>query len=141
MRALYAALVLVAACATAPEKTPSERLFGCWVNRDAGVVRMHWSPVNSGAGEMRGVRLDYNHLGGAERSFYSLDPSGDGFALCQLEGEQGAALRCWQVAQGDSGSLEGGRAFIDAHGDRLRITIVGAGPERVLFNGRRDSCR
>jgi hypothetical protein len=44
------------------------------------------------------------------------------------------------VAQGESGSLEGGRAFIDAFSDRLRISVVGDGDERTIFQGRRDGC-
>jgi hypothetical protein len=44
------------------------------------------------------------------------------------------------VARGEGGSLEGGRAFIDTHGERLRIAVVGDGPERVIFQGRRDGC-
>jgi hypothetical protein len=49
-------------------------------------------------------------------------------------------VRCWRVAEGDGGSLEGGRAFIDAHGDRLRITVLGDGPEHLIFYGRRQGC-
>ncbi|MEZ6023847.1 MAG: hypothetical protein R3C16_10655 [Hyphomonadaceae bacterium] len=45
------------------------------------------------------------------------------------------------MAQGRSGSLQGGRAFIDASGERLRIAVVSeAGAERIIFNGRRDGC-
>jgi hypothetical protein len=44
------------------------------------------------------------------------------------------------VATGNSGSLEGGRAFIDIHRDRLRIAILDGRVERVIFQGARDGC-
>lgn len=81
-----------------------------------------------------------HRIAGSVRSFYALDPDGEGYVFCELTDEQGATARCWQVAQGEQGSLEGGRAFIDLTGARLRLTIVGDGPERVIFSGRRESC-
>jgi hypothetical protein len=59
--------------------------------------------------------------------------------VCELDAE-GAATKCWIVARGAGGSLEGGRVFIDTHGERLRITVAGDGPERVIFQGNRDGC-
>lgn len=138
MRVLLACL-FAAACATAAV-APPERLAGCWANRDVGVVSMRWVADAAHPGALRGTRLDYRQVGGPVRTRFALDPSGDGYSLCELDAEGAAAMRCWQVAQGNGGSLEGGRVFLDAHGDRLRITIVGDGPERVIFNGRRERC-
>jgi hypothetical protein len=138
MRALIACL-FAAACATASIAPPA-RLVGCWANRDVGFVSMRWSSDADRPGAMRGTRLDYRQVGGPIRTRFALDPSGDGYSLCELDPQGAAALRCWQVAQGDGGSLEGGRAFLDLHADRLRITIVGDGPERVIFYGRRERC-
>jgi hypothetical protein len=73
------------------------------------------------------------------RARYSLEPSDAGWSLCELDAA-GAATRCWQVAEGEGGPLEGGRAFIDAHGDRLRISVIGDGPEQLIFSGRRSGC-
>jgi hypothetical protein len=67
-----------------------------------------------------------------------LSSEGDHWRLC--ENREGAAARCWDVAQGEHGSLDGGRAFIDAFGNELRIAIDGDGPERVIFEGRRQNC-
>lgn len=138
MRALLVCL-FVAACATVPT-SPPERVAGCWVNRDVGMQSMRWWADSSRPGAWRGVKLEYRPVGGPTRTQYSLDPSGEGYAVCELDADGSAAVRCWQVAQGLEGSLEGGRVFIDLHGDRLRIAIVGDGPERVIFNGRRDRC-
>jgi hypothetical protein len=30
--------------------------------------------------------------------------------------------------------------FVDTHGEALRITVIGDGPERTIFQGRRDGC-
>lgn len=70
---------------------------------------------------------------------YTLEPSDEGHSICEL-GADGAATKCWRVARGEGGSLEGGRVFIDAHGERLRIAVVGDGPEQVIFQGNRDGC-
>lgn len=99
---------------------------------------MRWLPDRERAGALLGDRLHYR-TSGPVRTRYSLEPSADGFALCELDNAN-TATRCWQVAQGEGGSLEGGRAFIDAYGDRLRITIVGDGADRTVFQGRRDGC-
>jgi hypothetical protein len=138
MRAVLASL-LVAACATAAsDRTPPERVVGCWINRDVGASTMRWSPDREHEGVLIGSRITYGQTGVASARRYSLQPSEEGWSLCELEA--GVATRCWQVAQGEGGSLEGGRAFIDAHGDRLRIAVVGDGPERVIFYGQRDGC-
>lgn len=133
MRALVA-LVLVAACATTPEPPP-ERLAGCWIARDdrGGATVMRWLPDPERAGALAGEKSSMS--GAVER--YRLEPRGAGWALCELTAD---GERCWQVAQGEEGSLEGGRAFIDTHGESLRITVLGDGAERTVFQGQRDGC-
>jgi hypothetical protein len=134
-----AAILVLAACATsAEEKPPPERVAGCWINRDAGASTMRWLPDRARPGVLAGSLIVYGQTGVTSSSRYSLEPSGDGWSLCEIDA--GAATRCWQVAQGQGGSLEGGRVFIDAHGDRLRIAVIGDGPEMVIFHGRRDGC-
>lgn len=132
------ACALLAACATAPAPPP-QRLAGCWANRDVGAVTMRWYADTSRPGALRGAKLEYRQAGPPVRTAYALEPSEVGWSFCEL-GVDGAATRCWRVAQGESGSLDGGRVFIDAHGDRLRIAVVGDGPELVVFHGRRDGC-
>lgn len=139
MRILLASLLL-AACATTPQRNPLAQVAGCWINRDIGAVTMRWLPAPAQPGTMRGTRINYGHSGAARRGLYALEPSGQGYALCELDPEGAAAVSCWQVAAGEGGSLEGGRAFIDTHGDRLRIAVLGAGAEQLIFQGRRDGC-
>lgn len=135
-----AACLLLAACATVgPPKPPPERLAGCWINRDAAAVTMRWLPHRERPGVLTGSRLVYGQTGVSSHTRYALEPSEQGWSLCELD-SAGAASRCWQVAEGEGGSLEGGRVFIDAHGDRLRIAVLGDGPEQVIFHGRRDGC-
>lgn len=132
--------LLLAACATAPtSRTPAERVHGCWINRDAGATTMRWLPDRERAGVMTGAKLVYRQGGSPTSTRYTLEPSEAGWSLCELDAA-GAASRCWQVAQGEGGSLDGGRAFIDAHSDRLRITVIGDGPDQNIFQGRRDGC-
>jgi hypothetical protein len=136
---LLAAALLLAGCATTDAETPPpERVAGCWINRDAGASTMRWLPDRSRPEALAGSLVVYGQTGVASNRRFSLEPSGDGWSLCELDA--GAATRCWQVAQGQGGSLEGGRVFIDAHGDRLRIAVIGDGPEQVIFHGRRDGC-
>lgn len=135
MRAI-AALLLLASCATAQATAP-ERLQGCWIERSdvGGAVTMRWLPDASG--ELRGDLLRYGTSGVSARERYVLRPRDSGYAVCQIA----AAEQCWVVAQGESGSLEGGRAFIDSYGgERLRISVIDAGGQRVVFQGRRDGC-
>lgn len=139
MRALAACLALVACATMDAPRAPPERVAGCWINRDAGVATMRWLPHRERPGVLSGSRIVYGQTGVRSSTRYVLEPSADGWALCELDAA-GAASSCWQVAQGEGGSLEGGRAFIDAHGERLRIAILGAGPERVIFQGQRDGC-
>jgi hypothetical protein len=112
---------------------------GCWINRDGAGVAMRWTPDQSRPGAMTAYRTDFGQTGPNRVQRFSLEPSPAGWSLCELEAG-GAAVRCWRVAEGDGGSLEGGRVFIDAHGDRLRVAVLGDGPEHLIFNGRRQSC-
>lgn len=133
------ALLMLGACATTPTATPLERVAGCWINRtNFDATTMRWLPDRARPGAYIGDRLHYRANGPA-RKRYSLEPSAEGYALCEIDSAN-TATQCWQVAQGEGGSLEGGRAFIDAYGDRLRITVVGDGADRTIFQGRRDGC-
>jgi hypothetical protein len=139
MRALLA-LLLTAACATTAGTVPAERVAGCWIQRDGsgGATTMRWLADASSPGALRGEKAVMSGDGGAgAHEVYRLEPNGDAWTLCQIEA---AGERCWQVAEGAEGSLEGGRAFIDAHREDLRITIVGDGADRVVFQGARDGC-
>jgi hypothetical protein len=140
MRALVAA-VLVASCATAAISPPPERLAGCWIDRKADntAITMRWLPQSSETAVLRGERLTYGPTGViSDRASYELSPEGAGWKLCVVSDPN--APRCYQVAEGESGSLEGGRAFVDAHGDRLRISIFADSVERITFQGVRDGC-
>ncbi len=140
MRKAIACLMLVAACATAPSQTPAdEQVRGCWINRDQGATTMRWLPDRNRPNVLAGSRLAYGLSGPPVSTRFTLEPSEQGHSLCEL-GAGGVVTECWPVARGEGGSLDGGRAFIDAHGDRLRITVAGDGPERVIFQGRRDGC-
>ncbi len=140
MRRAAASLLFVAACATGPsDRTPEEQLRGCWINRDVGASTMRWLPDRTRPEVLAGSRLVYRQVGAPISTRFTLEPSAEGHSLCEL-GADGAAIRCWRVARGEGGSLEGGRVFIDLHGERLRIAVVGDGPERVIFQGRRDGC-
>lgn len=141
MRSLFAAF-FVAACATAPNSgTPSERVAGCWIDRNADrtTITMRWLPDAEHPGALRGDLLRYGPTGAVGRGeTLRLEQRGEGWSLCEVSDDAGA---CWQVAEGEGGSLEGGRAFIDAHGDRMRIAVVDpSGGERVIYHGSRDGC-
>lgn len=141
MRVLLAGLLVAACVTTTAELPPPARLLGCWASSDGMTTRMRWTaPDASNPNSLRGRKTELR-LGSTERLYYALDPDGDGFVFCELTDEQGASGRCFQVAQGQQGSLEGGRAFIDLAGSRLRVSIVGDGPERIIFSGQRESCR
>ncbi len=137
MRA-FLALLFTAACATTFGGQPGDRVAGCWIERDGsgGATTMRWLPDPQRPGALRGDKLVYAS-GGAQNEQYRLEPNGEAWTFCQIEA---AGERCWQVAEGEEGSLEGGRAFIDAHREDLRITIVGDGADRVVFQGARDGC-
>ncbi|MEZ5960820.1 MAG: hypothetical protein R3C30_10415 [Hyphomonadaceae bacterium] len=140
MRRAAASLLFVAACATtASNLSPPEQLRGCWINRDVGATTMRWLPDRERPDVLAGSRLVYRQAGAPVSTRFTLEPSEQGHSVCEL-GADGAATRCWRVARGEGGSLEGGRVFIDSHGERLRITVVGDGPERTIFQGRRDGC-
>lgn len=140
MRAAAASLLFVAACATtASDRPPAEQLRGCWINRDVGVTTMRWLPDSARPDVLAGVRHVYRQTGAPQVTRYTLEPSEEGASVCELDAAR-AATKCWIVARGAGGSLEGGRVFIDTHGERLRIAVVGDGPERVIFLGRRDGC-
>ncbi len=140
MKRAAAFLILLSACATgASGMTPPEQVRGCWINRDVGATTMRWLPDRNRPEVLAGSKLVYRQSGAPISTRYTLEPSEQGHSLCEL-GADGAATQCWRVARGEGGSLEGGRAFIDSHGERLRIAVVGDGPERVIFQGRRDGC-
>lgn len=140
MRRAVAFLLLLGACATsAPDSSPAEQVRGCWINRDVGATTMRWLPDRTRPDVLAGAKLVYRQAGAPVSTRYTLEPSEQGHSLCEL-GADGAATQCWRVARGEDGSLKGGRAFIDTHGERLRIAVIGDEPERVIFQGRRDGC-
>lgn len=140
MKKALASLMLVAACASSPtQRPPDEQVRGCWINRDVGATTMRWLPDRTRPNVLAGSKLVYRQAGPPVSTRYTLEPSEQGHSMCELDAS-GAATQCWRVARGEGGSLEGGRVFIDAHAERLRITVVGDGPERVIFQGRRDGC-
>ena len=141
MRRAAALLLFVAACASTAASTvsPMEQVRGCWINRDVGATTMRWLPDRNRPDVLAGAKLIYRQVGQPVSTRFTLEPSEQGHSLCEL-GADGAATQCWRVARGEGGSLEGGRAFIDSHGERLRIAVVGDGPERIIFQGRRDGC-
>jgi hypothetical protein len=96
---------------------------------------MRWQADPNNPSALIGVRTTFS-VSGQRSDRFTLEQEGAGWKMCR----QGEASQCWAVAQGDSGSLEGGRAFIDAGGDSLRIAVVGDGPERIIFQGRRHGC-
>ena len=136
-----AILLLAAACATAPTpaSTP-ERLAGCWIGRsDEGIVTtMRWLPDRARSGVMEGQLLEYRG-GGAENSNarYTLEPRDDYHVMCSHWQEEPL---CWRVAEGAGGSLDGGRVFVDASEESLRISVLSDGVEELIFDGRRDGC-
>lgn len=132
MRVL-ATLLLAAACATAPAATPPERIAGCWISRanPENVMTMRWLRDPATPGALAG------HVNTMTSSTpYRLEPRGAEWALCEAQ----AGGACWTVAQGEEGSLEGGRAFIDAHDEYVRLSVVDDGAEREIFQGARDGC-
>jgi len=140
MRYAVACLLIVAACASTPsQRTPAEQLRGCWINRDAGATTMRWLPDRTRPEVLSGVRHVYRQSGAPAVTRFTLEPSDEGSSMCELDAA-GAATKCWMVARGQGGSLEGGRVFIDTQGERLRITLIGDGPERTIFHGQRDGC-
>jgi hypothetical protein len=138
MRAAFFALALTA-CATSPPSAENfARLNGCWGhNGDSQSERMTWRE-NAGAFE-GALEVAIGGTSGAVRqSSFTLAPNEGGWRLCETSA-QGAP--CWQVAHENTGSLEGGRAFIDKFGDRLRIGVIAAdGAERKIFEGERQAC-
>jgi hypothetical protein len=137
MRAALFAFVL-AACATAPPSADNfARLSGCWGDRDGPQnARMIW---RENAGNFEGV-LDTSVTGAAllDQTRFTLSQGEMGWRLCEAS-EEGAP--CWQVAHESTGSLAGGRAFIDRFGDRLRIGVIAPdGAERKIFEGEREVC-
>jgi hypothetical protein len=88
-----------------------------------------------------GELIEYRAGGANRRSRYSLAPEGAGWKLCETIGEANGEGACWAVAESETGSLDGGRAFIDRYRDRLHVAVVGADGRHVLrFTGQREIC-
>lgn len=129
MRILLAAFLL-SACATA---RPSERVNGCWVSQEEGApATLRFTPDRSRPGILHGALIR-----NGVRENYDLRQYVTGWSFCSLEA---GADRCWQVAEAQSGSLEGGRAFIDSEANHLRISVIGQEGEQVIFQGQRGDC-
>jgi hypothetical protein len=139
MRAICAALLFLTACATTPPPPP-ERLAGCWIARgENGQTRtLRWLPDADRPGVMNGDLLAYEASGTTQNARFTLEPRDSGWAFCTHA--DAAAPHCRAVAEGQHGSLEGGRVFIDSFGDTLHISVFGEGPEQVIFRGHRDGC-
>jgi hypothetical protein len=135
MRTILACLAL-AACVTIPAPSPAERVAGCWLSPTPSAVAMRWAPDPVQPEFMIGVRTGAR---GGTPSRFRLAPGAQGAEFCELSAS-GEPAQCWAVAEGESGSLEGGRAFIDRHGERLTIEILGATPNRLIFQGHRRGC-
>lgn len=141
MKKLLACLAL-AACATSSQTSPAERVAGCWIARGEEIATtLRWSPDPAAPAAMVGVVSTVTNTR-LDSATYRLAPSTQAgrvraaWSLCRTD----SAGACWQVAEGGEGSLEGGRAFIDAHRDRLRISVVTHEGERLIFDGERDGC-
>jgi hypothetical protein len=137
MKRLWPCLAtLLIGCVTTSAPPPPERVAGCWISGSVDAMTLNWTPDQQTPGSLTGVRRHVRDTTGQETQSYRLTPAEGGWQLC----DEAAGGRCWRVAEGDEGSLEGGRAFIDQHGDRLRIAVLGDGPEQVIFVGRRQTC-
>jgi hypothetical protein len=137
MRA-FIALVFLSGCATLFEEPPPQRVAGCWIERTgSAAVTMRWLPSAERPGFLRGDWLRYENTSAAtEAQTYTLEARGEDWALCRA----GEPATCWGVAAGRGGSLEGGRAFIDQYGERLRISVIDGSGESEVFDGVRDGC-
>jgi hypothetical protein len=133
MRVVCASLLL-AGCVTASALNPGERVIGCWRNNDAAVA-MTWGP--DAAGGFIGV-VSPDGEAGPRR--YNLRDSAEAWTLCERDAAGVTDAQCWPVAQGQGGSLQGGRAFIDRQGERLHIAVADGQSQRIIFAGRRAPC-
>ncbi|GAM99538.1 hypothetical protein U91I_03192 [alpha proteobacterium U9-1i] len=136
------ACFLLAACATSPPEPPPERVHGCWIARgDEVTTTFRWLPNREVAGRMEGVAMQYGRGAPRQGGRYAVEtgPQGE-WQFCQLDADGPGGNVCWRVAQSGGGSLDGGRAFIDQHEERLRISVVTDLGERLIFDGRRDGC-
>ena len=137
MRAACLALAFVAACATT-SPAPPERLAGCWIARGENDARtMRWMPDPTLPGVLNGDLLVYTEGAQPQRSHFTLEPRDAGWVFCA---DETGGRHCRDVALGAHGSLEGGRIFIDRFAESLRISLIGEGPEQLIFLGQRDGC-
>lgn len=137
---VIAALLLLGACATAaPPPAPPARVAGCWIDRESELtVTMRWLPERNRPGVLEGNLLEYHrNMTPSRTARYTLEPRESHHVMCS---HWQAEPICWKVAEGDEGSLEGGRVFIDAGEERLRISVMSDGVEDVIFEGQRDGC-
>jgi hypothetical protein len=135
-----AVLLFLSACATASAPAPPERLAGCWIDRESDdlTTTMRWLPDRARPDVLEGNLLEYSRNTSENRSSrYTLEPREDHHVMCSHWQEEPV---CWKVAEGEEGSLEGGRVFIDAGEQRLRIAVLSDGVEDVIFEGQRDGC-
>ncbi|MCR6643107.1 MAG: hypothetical protein NVV62_00320 [Terricaulis sp.] len=134
------ALLLLAACATAPiAPTPPERVAGCWIDRGADGLgtTMRWLPDRARPGVLVGDLLEYRAEGQNHAARYTIEPRADHHVMCSHWQDEPI---CWKIAEGEGGSLEGGRVFVDAGEETLRIAVLSDGLEDVIFQGQRDGC-
>jgi hypothetical protein len=137
----FAALLLLGACATAAPAPlpPAERLAGCWIDRTGeNAVTMRWLADVARPGVLEGRLIEYAADPAQNRTArYTLEPREEHQVMCSHWQPEPI---CWKVAEGEEGSLEGGRVFIDASQEGLRIAVFSGGIEEVIFEGRRDGC-
>lgn len=143
MRAVALSLML-AACASVGGSPwpPPDRVAGCWIERSGvSATTMRWLRDPARPDVMLGSKLVYGASGVTARARYLMEraPDQQSWQLCELN-TAGESSRCWGIAEGEGGSLEGGRVFIDSYGQRLRIEVIGDGPSRTIFTGARDGC-
>lgn len=134
------AFLLLAACATAPAAPPPpERAAGCWIDRSADGLgtTMRWLPDRARPGVLVGDLLEYRAEGQNHTARYTIEPRTDHYVMCS---HWQAEPICWKIAEGEGGSLEGGRVFVDAGEETLRIAVLSDGMEDVIFQGQRDGC-
>jgi hypothetical protein len=130
--------LLLAACATPPQPDPDASVRGCWIARSGEqTTTMRWLPRPNRTEILYGDLLVYAPSG-TTNARYALELLENGWRLCSLA--NGDIQTCWPVAEGREGSVDEGRAFIDAYRERLRIAVVEATGERVIFDGQRDGC-
>lgn len=96
---------------------------------------MRWLRDSQRPGALNGDMLVYAPSGATQSARYRLEPRGGSWALCET-----AAERCWQVGQRSEAARGAAHALIETQPEFLRISVVGEGANRIVFEGARDGC-